>query len=256
MQNKTKNRNIGTGTKIATAALGAFVLFSPHMVQRNKLKSIEKVVVVSDIPACAEGSYKFEQFKKNLHNNIELCFRDGTWDAKALMQLQKTYFQLQSNACKPDFVVEGIPKSVIDMMPLIAQVAEEHGVDKNVAAAIVAGESSGYPYALHVNGKEESLGLMQVNIRAHTLTESEYRDILDPRTNINLALRYWKKCNEKARGNIDVALMFYNRGINSKAVNKRRAMRDSYVRGVKRMMSLLRDYEPQTITVPLRDEPR
>ena len=58
-------------------------------------------------------------------------------------------------------------------------------------AAVVMAESSGYVGALNSTAREYSVGLAQINLRAHTdITEAQARD---PLTNLRYALRLYRQ---------------------------------------------------------------
>ncbi len=136
---------------------------------------------------------------------------DKGWDLDALRERQTAYFE-HLKLYNDYTITNGVPNSILELMPLITKVAMEKGLDPTLIASIIRSESFGYKYA--VGGKGE-LGLMQINVNAHgiKLTKEQYADIFDPETNIRLGASILKGCLERFDGNPTLALEAYNAGL-------------------------------------------
>jgi soluble lytic murein transglycosylase-like protein len=90
----------------------------------------------------------------------------------------------------------------------MAVAAERHRVDSLLVAAIVETESGFAPDRVSPKG---AVGLMQV-LPSTAGDLGEGKDLLDPRTNLDVGSRYLKRLIEIYGGNLQLALAAYNAG--------------------------------------------
>jgi hypothetical protein len=159
-------------------------------------------------------------------NDIEsyftMLFRDKNgWNIKELRKMQDLYFE-RLKIYKPYAVTNGIPNSILRLMPLIEEIAKDKSLDPMLVASVIRSESFGYQYAV---GSVGELGLMQINMNSTKLTKSEYEEIFDPRTNISIGSSILKACLNKFSGNTMLALEAYNYGLEN--VLERRIPRET-----------------------------
>lgn len=95
-----------------------------------------------------------------------------------------------------------------DMKRLIIKIASEEGVDPAIALAIAEQESGFNPKARNKSSREDSLGMFQINTKAHP----DYKGGYDPEANTRYAVRMIKNLLQKTNGNIPQAMAAYNGG--------------------------------------------
>lgn len=95
-----------------------------------------------------------------------------------------------------------------DIKRLIIKIASEEGVDPAIALAIAEQESGFNPNARRKTSDEDSIGLYQINRKAHP----DYKGGASPEANIRYGLRYFKGQLARAKGNVPLALAAYNGG--------------------------------------------
>lgn len=95
-----------------------------------------------------------------------------------------------------------------DMKRLIIKIASEEGVDPAIALAIAEQESGFNPNARNKSSREDSLGMFQINTKAHP----DYKGGYNPEANTRYAVRMIKKLLQKTNGNIPQAMAAYNGG--------------------------------------------
>lgn len=110
------------------------------------------------------------------------------------------------------------PKSILGhpyYEALIDKYARQYGIDSSILRGMIATESGGNIRA--VSPKGDSFGLMQ--LKEGTFREQmEPGDVFDewgkydPETNIRLGAKYFGQMVKRAGGNVDKALVAYNRG--------------------------------------------
>ena len=97
-----------------------------------------------------------------------------------------------------------------DLAALIGSASERHGLDAGLVAAVMHAESRFQQGARSPKG---ALGLMQVMpataARYGVVTE---RELLDPRTNIDVGVRYLRDLQRLFRGRTDLVRAAYNAG--------------------------------------------
>ena len=91
--------------------------------------------------------------------------------------------------------------------PLIIKVANEHEIDPALIKSIIWAESSFNPRAVSEKG---AVGLMQ--LMPSTAESLGVEDSLNPESNIDGGVRYFKKLLEKFNGDPKLALAAYNAG--------------------------------------------
>lgn len=95
-----------------------------------------------------------------------------------------------------------------DMKRLIIKIASEEGVDPAIALAIAEQESGFNPNARNKSSREDSLGMFQINTKAHP----DYKGGYNPEANTRYAVRMIKNLLQKTNGNIPQAMAAYNGG--------------------------------------------
>ena len=104
-----------------------------------------------------------------------------------------------------------------DMKRLIIKIASEEGVDPAIALAIAEQESGFNPNARNKSNVEDSMGMFQINTKAHP----DYKGGYNPEANTRYAVRLIKNLLKKSNGNIQQAMAAYNGGWGGK--NSRQA---------------------------------
>lgn len=95
-----------------------------------------------------------------------------------------------------------------DMKRLIIKIASEEGVDPAIALAIAEQESGFNPNARNKSSREDSMGMFQINTKAHP----DYKGGYNPEANTRYAVRMIKNLLQKTNGNIPQAMAAYNGG--------------------------------------------
>lgn len=103
------------------------------------------------------------------------------------------------------------------MKRLIIKIASEEGVDPAIALAIAEQESGFNPNARNKSNAEDSMGMFQINTKAHP----DYKGGYNPEANTRYAVRLIKNLLKKSNGNIQQAMAAYNGGWGGK--NSRQA---------------------------------
>jgi len=97
-------------------------------------------------------------------------------------------------------------RSSTEFMPMIQEIAEQHGMDPQLIYAVIEMESGFNPHAL---SGANAMGLMQ--LIPETAKSLNVRDPFDPYDNVQGGVRYLKMQLERF-GNIELALAAYNAG--------------------------------------------
>lgn len=95
-----------------------------------------------------------------------------------------------------------------DMKRLIIKIASEEGIDPAIALAIAEQESGFNPNARNKSSRENSMGMFQINTKAHP----DYKGGFNPEANTRYAVRMIKNLLQKTNGNIPQAMAAYNGG--------------------------------------------
>lgn len=133
------------------------------------------------------------------------------WDFSKLRNMQETYYKA-ANVYHPANSTNGIPNQILDLLPIITEVAKNYRLDPKLIVSIIKAESFGYKYAI---GPKDELGLMQINIHDPSLRLSrwQYENIFDPEVNINIGASILKWFIMKFNGNTIKAIEAYNSGL-------------------------------------------
>ncbi len=99
----------------------------------------------------------------------------------------------------------------LDLAEEIQEAAEYHGIDPEVAFGLVRAESSFRNQATSTVGAVGLTQLMPATAKwlEPGVTRSELRD---PETNLRIGFKYLRQLIEKYNGDVDLALVAYNRG--------------------------------------------
>lgn len=100
-----------------------------------------------------------------------------------------------------------------DMKRLIIKIASEEGIDPAIALAIAEQESGFNPNARNKSSREDSMGMFQINTKAHP----DYKGGFNPEANTRYAVRMIKNLLQKTNGNIPQAMAAYNGGWKGKS---------------------------------------
>nr|DAP90274.1 MAG TPA: Transglycosylase SLT domain [Herelleviridae sp.] len=95
-----------------------------------------------------------------------------------------------------------------DMKRLIIKIASEEGINPAIALAIAEQESGFNPNARNKSSREDSMGMFQINTKAHP----DYKGGFNPEANTRYAIRMIKNLLQKTNGNIPQAMAAYNGG--------------------------------------------
>lgn len=95
-----------------------------------------------------------------------------------------------------------------DMKRLIIKIASEEGIDPAIALAIAEQESGFNPNARNKSSREDSMGMFQINTKAHP----DYKGGFNPEANTRYAIRMIKNLLKKTNGDIPQAMAAYNGG--------------------------------------------
>nr|DAH26743.1 MAG TPA: Transglycosylase SLT domain [Caudoviricetes sp.] len=98
--------------------------------------------------------------------------------------------------------------NIADMKRLIIKIASEEGIDPAIALAIAEQESGFNPNARNKSSREDSMGMFQINTKAHP----DYKGGFNPEANTRYAVRMIKNLLQKTNGNIPQAMAAYNGG--------------------------------------------
>lgn len=109
-----------------------------------------------------------------------------------------------------EYEAQGYPLSQ-DLAEEIHEAATEQGIDPKVAFGLVRAESSFRNAATSTVG---AVGLTQLMPSTARWLEPgvSQSDLRDPETNLRIGFSYLRKLIEKYEGNVDLALVAYNRG--------------------------------------------
>ncbi len=146
----------------------------------------------------------------------------GKWDLDKLEIVQKGYFDFM-RAHYQDTVFNGMPYSIIKLMPTIKSISTEYGVNPHTIELIIRSESFGCRYAV---GKGGEYGLMQIDPRSYgNEIGANYAHIFEPEVNIEIGTAIFKGCLTAFNGDYKKALEAYNAG--SRAAGTGRVPKDT-----------------------------
>jgi soluble lytic murein transglycosylase-like protein len=195
----------------AAPVLGACMLFTSAVPIREA-----KPMAISESQIRA---YLDMQIRERVRKDVARMYAEaecaklpnGDWNAKKLAALQKRYFTyLRTNS--KYMITDGIPNSIIDLMPLISHIGEMYDLSPMLIASIIKNESYGYPFAI---GSKGEMGLMQINPNANPkiFRDKQIKEtIFNPEVNITIGTEILARDIASAGGNVEYGLTKYNVG--------------------------------------------
>jgi soluble lytic murein transglycosylase-like protein len=100
------------------------------------------------------------------------------------------------------------PRTSVSTYDLIKAACRKHSMDPALVMAVIHAESQFDPQAVSPRG---AIGLMQIS--PNTIKESGMKDPFDPKTNIDVGVRYLKDLLDAFDGDKELALAAYNAGL-------------------------------------------
>jgi hypothetical protein len=109
---------------------------------------------------------------------------------------------------RTNFKLGGLCRNPDEFEPIVASVASEYGVDKNLVKAVIHAESGFNPNAVSPKGAQ---GLMQ--LMPKTAQGLNVPNNFDPKDNIRGGVRYLRFLLDTFKGDVTLALAAYNAGM-------------------------------------------
>ena len=135
----------------------------------------------------------------------------------------------QHNGIETNNVVFEIPDKNFDVntpQTMVAEICKKEGVDFNVIKQLIQKESEWNPRNVGVNATSKDVGYMQLNSRyikwfvEKFWTSKKEFDVINPKDNVTLGVRYFKWLLKLFKNDIEKALMAYNAGPTAVMNNK------------------------------------
>ncbi len=191
--------------------------------------------------------FEFNRARHELFRKAESCYSEGAWDLRRMVPLCDNYYdRLLPRFRKYMVMPNGVPKPLIEALPLITEVADQYKLDPDLLAAIDYKESYGFKYAVHVDTAaampEVSLGWGQINIAANRVSDEEYKHIFQERVNLELSAKFLRKCFDRYHS-AERAVYAYNHGLYARNTPWR-VRHDPYTQTVMRYRELVREDNP------------
>lgn len=107
-----------------------------------------------------------------------------------------------------------------DIQRLVIQYANKYGIDPSVMLALIEDESGFNPNARNNNNRESSVGLGQINLKAHP----DYKGGTDPNANLDYATRLMANLLQRTGGDVEAAVAAYKGGFGGRNSNEARQL--------------------------------
>jgi soluble lytic murein transglycosylase-like protein len=150
-------------------------------------------------------SHSMADIYKFVDSDGVMHFTDAPTDRrfKIFMRDLKKDKKLRTN-----FKLGGFCRNPDEFEPIVASVASEYGVDKNLVKAVIHAESGFNPNAVSPKGAQ---GLMQ--LMPKTAQGLNVPNTFDPKDNIRGGVRYLRFLLDTFKGDVNLALAAYNAGM-------------------------------------------
>ena len=145
----------------------------------------------------------------------EWIYRDNRgWSMSELRSMQEDYFKVIKKHMG-SLTENGIPISVIRLMPVIRKYSSKDGISPYIVASVICSESFGYEYAV---GSKGEIGLMQLDATlnrhaAKALNEIDPRLMFYPGYNIRIGTDILAARIRKFHGDVWRGVAAYNAGV-------------------------------------------
>lgn len=110
--------------------------------------------------------------------------------------------------------------SKADIQRLVIQYANKYGIDPSIMLALIEDESGFNPNARNNNPRENSIGLGQINLKAHP----DYKGGTDPNANLDYATRLMANLLQRTGGDVEAAVAAYKGGFGGRNTDEARQL--------------------------------